>query len=157
MPKSIVYHPTGNVVAISRNSGSIEIYDWANGRITQSAQLDAELSCVAFSPDGRTVAVGAFDRTIHFRNVATGTKEGPAITCQKPVGRIQWSRSNCILVADSEGSVRLYDAVTRRPIGKGLPTDTVNASATWSNDERSIFTASADAGIQSWKSPIVVD
>ncbi len=199
VPKSIVYHPTGNVVAISRNSGSIEIYDamqleslavqleheepvtglaftfdgeqlavvgaggklkiwdWANGRITQSAQLDAELSCVAFSPDGRTVAVGAFDRTIHFRNVATGTNEGPAITCQKPVGRIQWSRSNCILVADSEGSVRLYDAVTRRPIGKGLPTDTVNASATWSNDERSIITASADAGIQSWKSPIVVD
>ena len=199
VPKCIVYHPKGKVLAIGRNSGSVEIYDavkleslaiqleheepvtglaftfdgeqlavvgaggklsiwdWANGQITQAVQLDAQLSCVAFSPDGKTVAVGAFDRTIHFRNVATGTKEGPAITCQKPVGRIQWSKSNCILVADSEGSVRLYDAVTRRPIGKGLPTDTVNASATWSKDERSIVTASADAGIQIWKSPIVVD
>ncbi len=60
-------HPTAPTVVFANQSGSLTVADSATGTILQELQLNSHkdgIASMAVSPDGRTVALGSYSRTI---------------------------------------------------------------------------------------------
>lgn len=56
-PKCFAYAPSGNVLTIGGESNFIELHQLENGELIQKIGLSSNLSCFAFSPDSRFLAV----------------------------------------------------------------------------------------------------
>ncbi|HZU38599.1 MAG TPA: WD40 repeat domain-containing protein, partial [Gemmataceae bacterium] len=63
--RGIAFSPTGRLVATVSTTGRLRLYDPATGTVVgQARTLRGDLSCVAFSPDGKTLVTGGSDATI---------------------------------------------------------------------------------------------
>ncbi len=65
------------------------------------------------SPDGRMVAVGAFDSVIRIYNVETGAPTAILLGHKNEIQSLKWSRDGQLLASGSrDGSVRIWDVAT---------------------------------------------
>jgi RNA polymerase sigma factor (sigma-70 family) len=107
---------------------------------------------VAVSPDGKTVAAGDSDRTIHLWQAATGRELSPVVGHQGAVSAIAFSPDSKILAsAGYDGALRLWDVAT----GSGLRTleghEDVVTAVTFSPDGKTLAAAGADGKIRLWE------
>jgi len=92
---------------------------------------DAGVSAVAFSAAGDTLALGADDGTISFRDGA-GRRLGKAVGAHSgPVSSLAFSRDGHTLASGGEGdgTVRLWDVAHRVPMGTALKVDDAGISS----------------------------
>ncbi|MEU7457551.1 protein kinase domain-containing protein [Streptosporangium roseum] len=77
---------------------------------------------VAFSPDGKILAIDSGDDTVRLWDVATRTPIGPPLTSHdKGVSAVAFSPDGKILATGSgDGTVRLWDVATNTSIGRPL-------------------------------------
>ena len=68
------------------------------------------ITCVAFSPDGKTVLTGGADQTARLWDAATGRPIGDALIHRGRVVSVAFSPDGkSVLTGDDEKSVRLWD------------------------------------------------
>src|SRR5262245_19921301 len=111
--------------------------------------------CVAFSPDGMTVASGSTDTTVRFIDPLNANAKGAPITDHiSPVTAVRFSPDGEMLATAGSGgderTVRLWNVGDRGVIGRltghlGSVTDVV-----FSPDGTMLATASADATVRLW-------
>ncbi|MGA9533745.1 MAG: WD40 repeat domain-containing protein, partial [Anaerolineales bacterium] len=58
----ITFSPDGRLLASASKDGTAKIWDWRNGSLVESLALPGEVTSVAFSPDGATLAVGGVEK-----------------------------------------------------------------------------------------------
>ncbi len=76
---------------------------------------------MAFSPDGKTILTGCYDRTARLWDAATGRPLGPPMEHSGPVKSVAFSPDGkTILTGSNDKTARLWDAATGRPIGQPL-------------------------------------
>jgi WD40 repeat protein len=111
------------------------------------------VSCVTFSPDGKTLASASDDHTVRLWDVATRQLLGkPLEGHTAAVTSVAFSRDGKTLASASEdNAVRLWDVATRQPLGKPLEghTDYVR-SVTFSPDGKTLASASDDHTVRLW-------
>ncbi|MFI9150555.1 hypothetical protein [Streptomyces sp. NPDC053367] len=129
------------------------------GRPGTTARLD-DNRLAAFSPDGDTVALLDLNDRITLWDVRHGTSlgvlagdilpTGPAAGEEEATTALAFSPDGTVLVAaGSQGSLRMWDVPSRRPLGAGLPTagDDITSLA-FSPDSGTLFAAGRHVPLQ---------
>ncbi|MFD5102113.1 nSTAND1 domain-containing NTPase [Streptomyces albidochromogenes] len=137
------------------------VADLPSGRVRRHALGDGEPNALAFSPDGRLLAVGdtmgrvvIWDAKLRDRiAVLPGTHAGGTREEELDgVSALAFSADSALLaVAGHFGGVRLWDVASGRPLGSALPTpgDMVTALA-FGPDGRTLYTAGTHTLLQTY-------
>src|SRR6516165_10184827 len=119
---TLAFSPDGKLLA-STSPGAmdrmIKLWDPATGEEKASFQIEARnsASCVAFSPDSKTLAAGCGDGTVRLWDVRAGKQTSTLKGHTKSVRRVAFSPDGKTLAsASSDGTVKLWDAGTAKEL-----------------------------------------
>jgi WD40 repeat protein len=113
-----------------------------------------EAWCVAFSPDGKTLAAGMGSGEVHLFDVASG---GQVATLAGHGGTVRWlgfhpdGRSLAVAGRLTDHTVFVWDLATRKPPRRLSGHDSEVLSGAWRADGRLLITAgSTDGTVRLW-------
>ncbi|MEN4398685.1 TIR domain-containing protein [Mycolicibacterium senegalense] len=121
------FDPAGKRIVSTAEDDTLRVWDVGGSRVL--AGHDDEVTGIEFSPDGKRILSSSLDQTIRQWDVATGTETGPLIRAGAPIGtgtfvdKIQESVGAGYLAGGRQivgvgvHSVRVWDAVSGRPLG----------------------------------------
>jgi WD40 repeat protein len=122
LPRSVAYHPGGNIVALG---GWSEVLLWnvQTARPVRAALQSEQrwIPAVAFSPDGKTIAAGGENGVIIIWDIATGNPLVHALSDDGGViTSLAFSPDGRFLAAARSGILVLLDSKDGRPMGDPL-------------------------------------
>ncbi|SFO84919.1 WD40 repeat [Actinomadura madurae] len=160
--------PRGSVMAVGRgDTGAVQLWDTATRRRLGGPVTHPEGGCgagfdVAFSPDGKTLAV-VCEMTVRFWDVATRKPSGGPLNTQDPDELLGFAQTmafspdgRTLATSTYEGTTRLWDIAAREQIGPTLGTpDTKSGghairAVAFTPDGRHLVTAGADGTARLW-------
>ena len=112
----IAFSPGGQYLAVASGIG-VWIYEVTTSRALMLIPTESSVSSVSFSPDGATLASGAWNGTVKLWDVATGE---PIATLEGHEGRVSsvsFSPDGATLASGAgDDTVKLWDVATGEPI-----------------------------------------
>jgi WD40 repeat protein/DNA-binding SARP family transcriptional activator/energy-coupling factor transporter ATP-binding protein EcfA2 len=132
------------------------LLDLEEGRVIRSGKLTMRNpEVMAFSPDGRHVAIGSLDGEVRVLDTVTGTAARPPEKVHKGANGLAYSADGSLLVAPgSDGAVSLYDGDTGAPLGSVVVPNRTPVNAEFQSDGRTVLIASYDDAIYTWDTRI---
>lgn len=111
----------------------------------------AEVSCVAFCPQGWRVATACDDGTARVWDARSGAPLSPPLRHQAQVKQVTFSPDGArVVTASGDGTAQVWDAESGRPVVPPLRHARSVWSARFSRDGRRIVTASLDRSARVW-------
>lgn len=151
---SLAFSPDGNRLAATTWPGKVHVWDlerMAELFVVSANEHASIAEAAAFSPDGSTLVIGSWDRTLRLISASNGATVREFTGHKAPVQNTLFSPKNGVLASsDATGSVRLWNAAT------GEVTTTLEAhrdrcfGLAFSPDGRFLATAGWDLQIQLW-------
>ena len=105
----MAYRPDGDRLAVASSIG-IWIYDTGSGKeLALLTGHTGEISSITYSPDGKTIATGSYDSTMHLWDANTGTFLRPFNGHTSSVYSIVYSPDGKVLAnGNHNGTVRTF-------------------------------------------------
>jgi WD40 repeat protein len=147
----LAFHPDGRRVAVA-GSEVVEVWDVVTRTKVHALRGHSKwVYCLAFSPDGRWLATGGWDRTVKLRAAGTGEEQVTIFGHQGFVLDLAFSPDSRSLATTSEDrSVRLWEVPSGRQIGTFHGhTDFVQAVA-FAPDGRELASGSLEGTLKVW-------
>jgi WD40 repeat protein len=158
----LAFHRDGRHLAVA-GSQLVEVwYVVARAKVHELPGHAKYVYALAYSPDGRWLATGGWDRTIKIRDATTGEEKLTIFGHQGFVLDLAFSPdSRCLASTSEDRSVRLWEVPTGRPIGVFHGhTDFVQAVA-FPPDGHDLATGGLDGTMKVWDRrsglPVVFD
>jgi len=146
----IAYSPNGEHLAVAGSLG-VWIYDAQSGdEIDLLIAHRDGIRDISFSPDGRTLASGSWDRTIRLWDVDTGSLKNTLWGRAQPVYSVAFSPDGKTLASGSDNTIFLWD------VDMGSLKDTLTGhkyavySVAFSPDAQTLASGSWDNTIRLW-------
>ncbi len=109
------------------------------------------VAAVAFSPDGKTIATGSWDKTARLWDLKSGQPIGPTIQHQGAVRGVAFSPDGrWLATASNDKSARVWDVATGRPVGKPMEHHDEVWSVAFSPIGRRVLTGCLDRAARLW-------
>jgi RNA polymerase sigma factor (sigma-70 family) len=158
----LAFSPDKKTLAVTTEaSGTILLLDAANGKELRQIQAhrvgkgihDHErITALVFSPDGRTLASAASDKTIRLWEVATGKQRRTFPADSYSLGSLAFTPDGQKLAwASSAGLIRIWDLRTGRAVQDHEGHQGVVTGVALTRDGKTLITAGADAAIRLWE------
>ncbi|THU89481.1 WD40 repeat-like protein [Dendrothele bispora CBS 962.96] len=116
----------------------------------------SHISCVAYSPNGRHIVAGIYDKSVRIWDSQTGQPVGqPLQGHTSQVNSVAYSPDSRHIVSGSDDKtrVRIWDSQTGQPVGQPLQGHTAWVrSVAYSPDSRHIVSGSDDKTVRIWDS-----
>jgi WD40 repeat protein len=131
------------------SSALAQLWDVNSGDEIYGMQHAAQITAVAFSPDGRYVVSGSYDGMARVWETATG-REIARLSNQGGVTSFVFSKDGSYLLSGGEdGTARVWEIATGREIGRTLHDSWVFSVAFSPEDEYAV-SASGDGTVRAW-------
>lgn len=145
------FSPDERRLAISRSDGVIRIFSTTTWDVVQKLRAcEGSPKGIAFSPDGRTLAVGAY-KEVHLFETAGWTKAKSLEGHEADVYRLAWSPDGSRLASSGgDRTARIWD------VEKGIEERVLRGHSeyvmglAWTPDRRHLVTGSRDSKIIFW-------
>jgi WD40 repeat protein len=123
--REIVFSPDGNRIVADND----QLIDSATGHTIAELPHDDWILSIAFSPDGRRLALGGRDKTARIFEATTGKQMGPAITHSDFVSALAFSADSRLIAAGGGNDVRVLDVATGNELMRITEEDPVDSVA----------------------------
>ncbi|WP_419992983.1 WD40 repeat domain-containing serine/threonine protein kinase [Streptomyces boninensis] len=133
---------------------TVQLWDVARHKVRKVLDRAEEIYGVSYSPDGKTIATAAENRTVRLWNAANGRSTGSVDeTTSVPVQSVEYSpRGSTIAVYDGE-VVRLWDTAEQKLTYRLLGNHWNVQTLAFSPNGRQVATTSSDGVVLLWKTP----
>jgi WD40 repeat protein len=152
--QAVVFSPDSRLALLALGRNEAAFVDTLTGRVVRRL-AHKELTALAFSPNGKTAAIGSADGTVRFWDVASGAAVGDPLTVGKSPLRLKFSPNNKYVLVQTDDAVgqagRLWDVASGQPMGDKL---SFQASVHFSPDSTILFAADPPlhvAGCRRWR------
>jgi WD40 repeat protein len=117
-----------------------------------------EVTCAAFSRDGKTVVTGSKDQTAQLWRVSTTEPLGAPLTHQGAVLDVAFTPDGlAVVTASVDATSRIWDVATARPLGPAMRHRDVVTALCISPDGTRLITGSQDKTARIWELPETVN
>jgi DNA-binding beta-propeller fold protein YncE len=119
---SVAFSPAAPILAAGSAGNALYLLDLAKGEgrriVVPDVKEDSDLSGVAFSPDGKRLAVSHVDGTVTLWDVETQELAGRSSVAGSPNWAVAFSPDGTVFATAAQGNlVRLWDGRTAAPAG----------------------------------------
>ncbi len=152
---SIDWSSDGSLIASAGRDRKVRLWSADGQELHTFPPLEAEVLCVSFHPDGKTLAASADDGHIVLWDVPDRklieVLEGYHL---RAVPAIAFSPDGMVFAsAGIDGNIRIWNSGTRRPIGMILGVRRPVVHLTWFDSGRSLGSSGFDGFVRIWKLP----
>ena len=169
---SAQFSPEGQRVVTGSHDKTARVWNAASGRAIGESPMKHEdwVTSAEFSPDGQRVVTASRDNTARVWDVASGKSVGDPIKHGPPVNSAQlsgdmasvWNMASSkysaqfrmdsrrVVTASVDGTARVWDAGSGKPVGEPMKHENGLLSAQFSPDGQRVVTASWDKTARVW-------
>ena len=154
---ALALDPDGRTLAVAGPGGRVRLVSLAGGAARTLRDAGGTVSRLVFTPDGRTLAGLAGDRTVWTWDVASGRAAHTASSGTAKLHSLAFSPDGRVLAAgDAAGGVALWDPATLRPAGELRSTEPAGvqeldgAGLAFSPDGRHLAAGTARGEVLVW-------
>lgn len=134
--------------------GEVKLWDLASGEErNRGKSFGAAVACVAFTPDGRTLAAGSLDRTASLWDARTGKRMAVLKGGDEAVDCVALSPDGKLLAtghSQPEGGVSLWDVATQKELSRTLAHRTSVHLLLFLPDGKTLVSAGDEGQIKFW-------
>ena len=125
--RAVAFSPSGKTLATAGNSRTIRLWDVATGKSASEVDFGgAKVSTLAFSADGKTLAAADGHGNVWLEGLGGGHLPARHLrhsSCYPVVGLAFTTDGRTVATGGDHGSIRVWNAVTGKPVGRTLQPD----------------------------------